>query len=195
MRGLILMATAGEVDAQLAWPQAREHILAMSATVLHPPGDARMSSQRPLAAAVSQREAPVRHLRTKRVLLAAATAFLSIDLWTGAPLVSLWVGSRVVGQRELSMAAVGVVVVTLAVFVITMAFALSWLDGTYKIITGHPLRENRSTWLRSMNIENETVGEGIRTSALERIVMIQVYVATIIVIAYFFLVPVSPLPS
>jgi hypothetical protein len=154
-----------------------------------------MSSQRPLAAAVSQREAPVRHLRTKRVLLAAATAFLSINLWTGAPLVSLWVGSRVVGQRELSMAAVGVVVVTLAVFVITMAFALSWLDGTYKIITGHPLRENRSTWLRSMNIENETVGEGIRTSALERIVMIQVYVATIIVIAYFFLVPVSPLPS
>jgi AcrR family transcriptional regulator len=37
MRGLILMATAGEVDAQLAWPQAREHILAMSATVLDLP--------------------------------------------------------------------------------------------------------------------------------------------------------------
>lgn len=85
--------------------------------------------------------------------------------------------------------------VTLSVLVIAMAFALSWLDGTYKMITGHPLRENRSTWLRSMNIENETVGEGIRTSALERIVMIQVYVAMIIMIAYFFLVPVSPLPS
>ena len=25
---------------------------------------------------------------------AAATAFLSINLWTGAPLLSLWVGSR-----------------------------------------------------------------------------------------------------
>ncbi len=37
MRGLILMATAGEVDAQLVWPQAREHILAMSATILDLP--------------------------------------------------------------------------------------------------------------------------------------------------------------
>jgi hypothetical protein len=76
-----------------------------------------------------------------------------------------------------------------------MAFALSWLDARYKRITGHPLRENRLTWLRSMNIENETVGEGIRISLLERIVMINVYVAVVILIAYFFLVPTSPLPS
>jgi hypothetical protein len=129
------------------------------------------------------------------VLLAAATAFLSINLWTGAPLFSLWIGSRVVGQRELSMAAIGVVVVTLAVLVVSMAFLLSWLDATYRTLTGHPLRENRATWLRTMNIERETVGEGVRTSALERIVMIQTYVATIILIAYFFLVPTSPLPS
>jgi hypothetical protein len=138
---------------------------------------------------------PVRYLRTKRVLLAAATAYLSINLWTGAPLFSLWVGSRVVGQHELSMAAVGVVVVTLAVLVISMAFALSWLDATYKRLVGHPLRENRATWLRSMNIEKETVGEGIRTSALERIVMVQVYLAAMIMVVYFFLVPTSPLPS
>jgi hypothetical protein len=137
----------------------------------------------------------VRHLRTKRLFMAAATAFLAINLWTGAPLFSLWLGSRVVGQRQLSMAAVGVVVVTLAALVIAMAIALSWLDTTYKRVTGHPLRENRLTWLRSMNIEGETVGEGIRTSLMERIVMINVYVVVVIMVAYFFLLPQSPLPS
>ena len=34
MRGLILMATAGQVDADVAWLEAREHLLAMSAAVL-----------------------------------------------------------------------------------------------------------------------------------------------------------------
>lgn len=37
MRGLILMATAGQVDAEVAWPEAREHLLAMSAAVLGVP--------------------------------------------------------------------------------------------------------------------------------------------------------------
>jgi hypothetical protein len=46
-----------------------------------------------------------------------------------------------------------------------------------------------------MNIEGETVGEGIRTSLLERIVMINVYVVVVIMVAYFFLLPQSPLPS
>lgn len=137
----------------------------------------------------------VRFLQVKRVLLAAATAFLSINLWTGAPLFSLWIGSRIVGQRELSMAAIGAVVVTLAALVVPMAFMLGWLDATYKRLTGHPLRENRATWLRSMNADRETVGEGIRETALERIVMVQTYVATIILVVYFFLVPSSPLPS
>ena len=59
---------------------------------------------------------------------------------------------------------------------------------------GHPLRENRLTWLRSFNVQRESVGEGIPTSLLERIVMLNVYVATIALVVYFFLVPQSPLP-
>jgi hypothetical protein len=136
----------------------------------------------------------VRFMRAKRLLLAAATAFLAINLWTGAPLFALWVGAQVVGERQLSMTAVGVVVVTLATLVVVMALALSWLDVTYKRLTGHPLRESRLTWLRSMNIEHESVGEGIRTTLLERIVMLNVYVAVILLLAYFFLYPQSPLP-
>ena len=51
----------------------------------------------------------------KRIAMVAATAFLSINLWTGAPLFALWVGSQVVGQTALSMQAVFVVVIVLAV--------------------------------------------------------------------------------
>ncbi len=62
----------------------------------------------------------------KRTALAAATAFLAINLWTGAPLIALWVGSQVVGETVLSMKAVFVVVIVLAVLVFSMAIALAW---------------------------------------------------------------------
>ena len=62
-----------------------------------------------------------RHLAVKRAALAAATAFLAINLWTGAPLLALWVGSQVVGKTVLSMRAVFVVVAVLAVLVFTIA--------------------------------------------------------------------------
>jgi hypothetical protein len=136
-----------------------------------------------------------RTLLAKRLLLAAGTAFLAINIWTGGPLLSLWIGSRFVGERRLSMGAIGIVVITLAVLELAMAMGIAWLDNTYKRITGFPLRENRMTWLRSMNIENETVGEGIRASVLERIVMVNVYVAVAVLVAYFFLFPQSPLPK
>jgi len=138
---------------------------------------------------------PDRRLLAKRLLLAAATAFLAINLWTGAPLLALWVGSQVVGQNALSMGAVFVVVTVLAVLVIAMVVALTWLDATYNRLTGHPLRENRLTWLRSMNTQGETVGEGIPASLLERITMASVYVAVTLFVVWFFVYARSPLPG
>jgi hypothetical protein len=140
-------------------------------------------------------EGPVRLLLAKRLLLAAATAFLAINLWTGAPLFALWVGSQAVAQRRLSMGAVFVVVVVLAVLALAMVFALAWLDATYNRLTGHPLRENRLTWLRSMNTQGENVSEGIPSSVLERIVMASVYVAVTLFVVWFFLYARSPLPG
>jgi hypothetical protein len=148
-----------------------------------------------IAAAAQRAEVQVRFVRTKRVAIAAATAFLSINLWTGAPLFALWVGSQAVGEKQLSMAAIGVVVVTLALLVVGMSVALVRLNVTYKRITGHPLAENRMTWLRAHNAHRETVGEGLPISLLERIVMWNVYVAVIALIAYWIAVPQSPLPA
>jgi len=139
-------------------------------------------------------DAPVRYLRTKRLAMAAATAFLAMNLWTGAPLFALWVGSRAVGQRTLSMGAVAVVVVVLAALVVAMLFALVWLDATYRRLTGHPLRENRLTWLRSMNTQGQTLSEGPSMDLLEAIVVATVCLAVLALVVWFFLFAGSPLP-
>jgi len=78
------------------------------------------------------------------------------------------------------MAAVGVVVVTLAVLVFAMAAALAWLNNTYDELTGRPSTERRAAWLRSMRAEAEGhVSQRVGITPLERIVMINVYIAVI----------------
>jgi hypothetical protein len=137
-----------------------------------------------------------RFLILKRIVLAAATAFLAINLWTGAPLLALWVGSQVVGQSALSMKAVFIVVVVLAVLVFAMAVALAWLNTTYERLTGRPSREGRLSWLRSMNTQTEDASlEGTSISALEQIVMASVYLAVIAFVVWFFVFARSPLPG
>jgi len=135
-------------------------------------------------------------ITSKRALLAGATAFIAVNLWTGAPLLALWVGSKVVGQKTLSMRAVFVVLVVLAVVLYGMTLALAWLNATYDELIGRRRGERRLTWLRSMNTqESETVSEGAGISALERLIMASVYVAVITFVIWFFFFAGSPLPG
>ena len=149
------------------------------------------------ATAKRSQERP-RHLALKRAALAAATAFLAINLWTGAPLLALWVGSQVVGETVLSMRAVFVVVIVLAVLVFTIAVALAWLNGAYDRLTGRAPSQSRLKWLRSFNVEDEDDREeeiiGYRPSALELIIVGVVYVAVACFLIWFFLLAGSPLP-
>lgn len=131
----------------------------------------------------------------KRAALAGATAFLAINLWTGAPLVALWVGSQVVGKTVLSMQAVFVVVIVLGVLVFSMAMGLAWLSAEYDRITGRVAGERRLAWLRSTRAEGiEAPGYGAGISALERIVMTSVYLAVISFLVWFFFAG-APTPS
>jgi uncharacterized membrane protein (DUF485 family) len=133
-----------------------------------------------VARSVAQRHDPIKRLALKRVALAAATAFLTVNVWTGCPLLALWLGARVVGGGFLSMAAVVAVVVVLAVLVFTSAAALAWLNNTYDDLTGRPRVERRASWLRSMRAEAEGhVSQRVGITPLETIVMINVYVAMI----------------
>lgn len=130
----------------------------------------------------------------KRAALVAATAFLSINLWTGAPLLALWVGSQVVGKTTLSMQAVFVVVIVLAVLVFTMAIALAWLNSAYDHLTGRASGEGRLPWMRGLSTDGiEQPGYGAGITPLERIVMGSVYLAVICFLAWFFFLAGSPL--
>jgi hypothetical protein len=121
-----------------------------------------------------------RHLKLKLAAMAGATAFVTVNIWTGCPLLALWVGSQVVGERRLSMGAVGLTVVVLAVLVFASALALTWLNNVYDELTGRPRIERRATWLRSMRAEAEGhISQRVGITLLERIVMVNVYLAVI----------------
>ena len=61
-------------------------------------------------------------------------------------------------------------------------------------LTGRPRAERRATWLRSMRAEAEGhVSQKVGITRLERIVMINVYVAVIALLAWFFIFAGSPL--
>jgi hypothetical protein len=122
----------------------------------------------------------------KRVTMAAATAFVTVNIWTGAPVFALWVGSEVVGQRTLSMAAVGVVVFVLAVLEFLLALALTWLNNVYDEFTGRPRVERRPPWMRSMrDVAEGHISQRVGITTLERIVMIDVYIGVITLLIWF----------
>ena len=136
-----------------------------------------------------------RYLKLKIATMAGATAFITASIWICAPVLALWVGSQVVGKQRLSMGAVGITVITLAVLVFAFAVALTWLNNAYDELTGRPRTERRATWLRSMRAEDEGhVSQRAGISALERIIMINVYVAVIAFLGWFFVIAGSPLP-
>jgi hypothetical protein len=145
---------------------------------------------------------PTRHtgshraFAVKRMLLAAATAFVAVNLWTGAPLLALWVGSAVVGSRALSMTGVFVVVIVLGTLTYAMAHGLVWLNETYNRLTGHNEGERRLRWLRSMNASGPNAEDERQAGTLlEQIVMASVYVAVITFLIWFFGFAGSPMPS
>ena len=136
-----------------------------------------------------------RFMTLKRVAMAAATAFVAINIWTGAPLLALWVGSRVVGKTVLSMRAVVVVVVVLAVLVFGLTAVLIWLNNTYDELIGRPRVERRPPWLRSMRAEGEqNITARVGVTALERIVTMIVYVAIIALLLWFIFFAGPPFP-
>jgi hypothetical protein len=146
----------------------------------------------PAGAGEARAEGEPRLLNLRRASFAAATAFLSVNLWTGSPLLALWVGSQAADERMLSMTSLFVVVITFAVLSLAISIALLWLEGRYRVLVGLPMREARLTWLRSFNAQREPVRQ-VPMSLLERIVTVVVYVAVILLLVWFIFFAGSPL--
>jgi hypothetical protein len=128
----------------------------------------------------------VHSLTLKRIALTAATAFAAINIWTGCPLIALWVAAQVSGERRITMAALGVFLLAIALLEAVTIVALAWLNNVYDEVTGRPRVERRSPWLRSMSEEAEHhVSERVGISLPERIVMIIVYFAVIALAVWY----------
>jgi hypothetical protein len=134
----------------------------------------------------------------KKVGLVAASALCSINMWTGAPLLAVWVGSKVQGNlNNLSMTAVFSVVVVLAACVFLLAWGLTWINARYDDLTGRPAAaRHTSPWLRSMRDEREEdTRRKYGISPVERVVVVSVVAAVLTFEIWFFFFAGSSLPS
>lgn len=136
-------------------------------------------------------------VRPKRIALAVAALLLTVNIWTGAPLLAVWVGSKAAGADGVSMGALFLVVVVLAVTVFVLASALQWVSTQDDRLSGRPPAARRtSPWLRSMRGERE---EDARTrygiSTVERTVVIGVGFAVVAFEIWFLFFAGSSLPK
>lgn len=128
--------------------------------------------------------------------LAAAAAFVTVNIWTGAPLLALWVGSQTAGPTGLSMTAVVVVVVVLLALVLALTALLSAINARYDRLVGREAHRRVSPWMRSMRSERESyLKERQGTTAVERVVVLSVSVAVLVFNVWFFFLAGSPLGS
>jgi hypothetical protein len=134
----------------------------------------------------------------KKIGLVTASALCSINLWTGAPLFAVWVGSKVQGNlNNVSMTAVFSVVVVLAAMVFLLAYLLTWINVKYDEVTGRPpAARHTSPWLRSMRDERaEDVQRKFGISPVERVVVVSVVAAVLVFEVWFFFFAGSSLPN
>ena len=138
-----------------------------------------------------------RFLRVKRTALVSGAILASVNIWTGCPLLAVWVGSRFVGGTTLSMGAVAVVIAVLAVSVTVLTMMLTRLSAKYDQLTGRPTTARRtSPWLRSMRAErNEHVQRKHRLSAVEMVVIASVVAAVVAFEVWFFFFAGSSIPN
>jgi hypothetical protein len=120
-------------------------------------------------------------------VLGILSALVSINLWTGGPLLALWVGSRVQASiGTLSMAAVGATIGVLIAVTYLLYKILAWLNVRYYAAIGRPLPRQQAAWLKPMSGERRAVQVRRPLSGVERIVILSVVVAVVALEIWFF---------
>jgi hypothetical protein len=126
--------------------------------------------------------------RIKPILLAAAMAFLALNVWTGAPLLAVWIGSKVQGEEsQPSMGAYAVVIISLIAFSWGLYQLLKITMSAYQDATGtRPTVRTHAPWLRSMRGERPEYSRAATISGAEKVVVLTVLVAAIVFEVWFF---------
>jgi hypothetical protein len=87
----------------------------------------------------------------QRVAIVAAMGVVTLNIWTGAPLLGLWIGSRVAPESGISMLAVLVIVVVIGASAWGLLRILAWLQLSYARLGGEPTPRRQTAWLKPMS--------------------------------------------
>lgn len=133
--------------------------------------------------------------RVKRAGMLATMSIVTLNVYTGSPLVGLWVGSRVQGSGPPSMAAIFVVAVVFGAVAFLLVRVLAWLNRAYDRLTGRPPQVRTHTpWLRSLRGDRpREAGVHYELSALDYILITSVIVAALAFEIWFFFFSSSPI--
>ena len=134
-------------------------------------------------------------MRVQRVLLVAAMTLATLNIWTGAPLAALWIGSRLTGGERITMLAVGVTAALIFLFCFLMIRLLAHLGARHDALTGRQATVRRHTpWLRSMSGERSHGAPGAQATltALEYLLVGMVVFVVVLFEAWFFFYSGSP---
>jgi hypothetical protein len=122
----------------------------------------------------------------KRLLLLALMALASVNLFTGAPLFAIWVGSRVQGDSgSLSMTAVVSVVVVMALVCSGLVWALNRMGAAHDALIGRPPARRQTTWMKPFNAGSARAQQ-TSLRAIDRILVGAVVIAGLAFETWFF---------
>jgi len=138
-----------------------------------------------------------RGVRAGRVALVCLMALATLNIWTGGPLLALWIGSRVQGAGPPNMLAVGAAAVALGAISYALVRLLARLDSLYARLAGRPSSVRRHVpWLRSMRGERPHIQRhASELSPLEVILIVSVVVVVALFEVWFFFYSPSPIDA
>jgi hypothetical protein len=133
--------------------------------------------------------------RLQRALLLAAMAVTAVNIWTGSPLLALWVGSRLQGTSGLSMGAVFAVVLVMGATSFLLIKVLGALGARHDRLVGIPPPPRRQQpWLRSLSGERlRDQRRRQRITALDVVLVGMVLIASLAFEVWFFFYSGSPI--
>jgi len=126
--------------------------------------------------------------RVKRAGLLAAMAVVAINIWTGSPLLALWIGSRIQGDSSVSMGAVFAVIVSMVLTSLLLVRLLGILGERHDRLLGLPPAPRRQQpWMRSLSGERTSEQRRrARVSALDVVLVVTVVIAAAAFEVWFF---------
>ncbi len=122
----------------------------------------------------------------KRLALLALMALMAVNLFTGAPLLAVWVGSRVqAGGGGLSMTALLAVVAVMAAVSWALVWALNRLGAAHDDLVGRAATRRQTPWMKPFN-SGPAHATGASLRALDKVLVGAVVLGGLAFEAWFF---------